>query len=334
MKVDVLPGLAGLDEAPGTGCSIAPRQPSVFLTWQWQTEWARAFARRAAPADPGRATAPTAASPASCRSTRTTPERAAHRRRRRRLRLSRPDRARGRRGGRLAGPAAAPRRRSGVEWDLHARPGGLAHGRDPARGSRRPAGCARDVEVEERCPVLALPADVGRVPRAAVRQGSPRAQAQDAQARARAARRDRALARGGRGMGRRARPIPRRCTGSPRSARRASWTSAWSASSATPPRALAAARLGAAVVSRVRGRRRWRAFSASSTAGSVGLYNSGFDPAHAELAPGIVLLAHVIRDAIERGVPVFDFLRGEEPYKYGLRARRREDALPRPDRRP
>jgi len=48
---------------------------------------------------------------------------------------------------------------------------------------------------------------------------------------------------------------------------------------------------------------------------SVGLYNSGFDPAHARLAPGIVLLAHVIRDAIERGVPVFDFLRGEESYK-------------------
>jgi CelD/BcsL family acetyltransferase involved in cellulose biosynthesis len=48
---------------------------------------------------------------------------------------------------------------------------------------------------------------------------------------------------------------------------------------------------------------------------SVGLYNSGFDPAHARLAPGIVLLAHVIRDAIDRGVPVFDFLRGEESYK-------------------
>ncbi|MET0852440.1 MAG: GNAT family N-acetyltransferase [Candidatus Rokuibacteriota bacterium] len=52
--------------------------------------------------------------------------------------------------------------------------------------------------------------------------------------------------------------------------------------------------------------------------GSVGLYNSGFDPAHAKLAPGIVLLGHVIRDAIERGVPVFDFLRGEEPYKYSF----------------
>lgn len=53
---------------------------------------------------------------------------------------------------------------------------------------------------------------------------------------------------------------------------------------------------------------------------TVGLYNSGFDPAHARLAPGIVLLAHVIRDAIDRGVPTFDFLRGEEPYKYAFGA--------------
>jgi CelD/BcsL family acetyltransferase involved in cellulose biosynthesis len=52
--------------------------------------------------------------------------------------------------------------------------------------------------------------------------------------------------------------------------------------------------------------------------GAVGLYNSGFDPAHARLAPGIVLLAHVIRDAIERQIAVFDFLRGEEPYKYAF----------------
>jgi CelD/BcsL family acetyltransferase involved in cellulose biosynthesis len=53
-------------------------------------------------------------------------------------------------------------------------------------------------------------------------------------------------------------------------------------------------------------------------AGSVGLYNSGFDPVHARLAPGIVLLAHVIMDAIERRIPIFDFLRGEEPYKQGF----------------
>ena len=51
---------------------------------------------------------------------------------------------------------------------------------------------------------------------------------------------------------------------------------------------------------------------------SVGLNNAGFDPVRARLAPGIVLLAHVIRHAIERGIPAFDFLRGEEPYKYAF----------------
>ncbi len=53
-------------------------------------------------------------------------------------------------------------------------------------------------------------------------------------------------------------------------------------------------------------------------AGTVGLYNSGFDPTQAALSPGIVLLCHVIRDAIERGFRRFDFLRGEEPYKYAF----------------
>jgi CelD/BcsL family acetyltransferase involved in cellulose biosynthesis len=55
--------------------------------------------------------------------------------------------------------------------------------------------------------------------------------------------------------------------------------------------------------------------------GVVGLYNSGFDSAAASLSPGIVLLGHVIRDAIERRVPRFDFLRGEEPYKLAFGAR-------------
>jgi CelD/BcsL family acetyltransferase involved in cellulose biosynthesis len=50
--------------------------------------------------------------------------------------------------------------------------------------------------------------------------------------------------------------------------------------------------------------------------GTVGLYNSGFEPARAALSPGLVLLTHVIRDAIARGVRRFDFLRGEERYKY------------------
>lgn len=52
--------------------------------------------------------------------------------------------------------------------------------------------------------------------------------------------------------------------------------------------------------------------------GTVGLYNSGFRPDRAALSPGLVLLAHVIRDAIARGCRRFDFLRGEERYKYDL----------------
>lgn len=48
---------------------------------------------------------------------------------------------------------------------------------------------------------------------------------------------------------------------------------------------------------------------------TVGLYNSGFAPARASLSPGLVLLAHVIRDAIARRRARFDFLRGEERYK-------------------
>ena len=50
--------------------------------------------------------------------------------------------------------------------------------------------------------------------------------------------------------------------------------------------------------------------------GTVGLYNSGFQPAAAALAPGLVLLARVVEDAIRRGKHRFDFLRGEERYKY------------------
>lgn len=50
--------------------------------------------------------------------------------------------------------------------------------------------------------------------------------------------------------------------------------------------------------------------------GTVGLYNSGFHPDRAALSPGLVLLAHLIRDATARGKRRFDFLRGEERYKY------------------
>ncbi|MDE2969782.1 MAG: GNAT family N-acetyltransferase, partial [Chloroflexota bacterium] len=48
------------------------------------------------------------------------------------------------------------------------------------------------------------------------------------------------------------------------------------------------------------------------------LYNSGFDPAFADLSVGLLLKATTIRDAIERGLDSFEFLRGDEHYKYHL----------------
>jgi CelD/BcsL family acetyltransferase involved in cellulose biosynthesis len=55
--------------------------------------------------------------------------------------------------------------------------------------------------------------------------------------------------------------------------------------------------------------------------GTVGLYNSGFAPECAALSPGLILLSHVIRDAITRARPRFDFLRGEERYKLDFEPR-------------
>jgi CelD/BcsL family acetyltransferase involved in cellulose biosynthesis len=54
--------------------------------------------------------------------------------------------------------------------------------------------------------------------------------------------------------------------------------------------------------------------------GSIGLYNSGFDPAARALSPGVVLIARTIEDAVARGFRRYDFLRGDEPYKYGFGA--------------
>lgn len=47
------------------------------------------------------------------------------------------------------------------------------------------------------------------------------------------------------------------------------------------------------------------------------LYNSGYDPdAHSHLSPGWVLLAYSIQYAIAAGCQVFDFMQGDEEYKY------------------
>ncbi len=52
------------------------------------------------------------------------------------------------------------------------------------------------------------------------------------------------------------------------------------------------------------------------------VYNSGYDASrHGALSPGIVLIGYCIRHAIELQRHTFDFLRGEEEYKYRLGAR-------------
>ena len=53
------------------------------------------------------------------------------------------------------------------------------------------------------------------------------------------------------------------------------------------------------------------------------VYNSGYDPdQYAVLSPGIVLLAYCIRHAVETGHTRFDFLRGDEDYKFRFGAQR------------
>jgi CelD/BcsL family acetyltransferase involved in cellulose biosynthesis len=50
------------------------------------------------------------------------------------------------------------------------------------------------------------------------------------------------------------------------------------------------------------------------------LYNSGFDTAHAGASPGIVLVELLMRQAVSSGRDRFDFLKGEETYKFRLGA--------------
>ena len=50
------------------------------------------------------------------------------------------------------------------------------------------------------------------------------------------------------------------------------------------------------------------------------LYNSAFDPSRSEVSPGVVLISSLIELAIERGLSVFDFLKGDENYKFRMGA--------------
>ena len=317
MKVEALPGFESLDEGRWNGLLAQARYPSVFLSWQWQTAWARAFLA-GRPLHLLRVTddAGTLAGV-----------------------LPLYDESAGSR--RFVGgvdvsdyldvivPAgreadvwqALLQHRAGetAEWDLHA----IRAGSPTLEILPRlcdAAGIRAQVEREDRCPVLELPASWD-----AYLEGLSGKDRHE--------------------LRRKIRKLERELPGtSVRShASPEGWDSALTAFLSLhrlskagkerfmdermeaffrdATRALAAAgwaRLwfldcdGTAVASFL-----CLEYLASSR-GSVGLYNSGFDPLHAKLAPGIVLLAHVIRDAISRSIPEFDFLRGEEAYKYAF----------------
>ncbi len=57
--------------------------------------------------------------------------------------------------------------------------------------------------------------------------------------------------------------------------------------------------------------------------GTHSLYNSAFDRKWQQLAPGMVLVAEDIRQAIEEGCARFDLLKGDYAYKYRFGARKR-----------
>jgi CelD/BcsL family acetyltransferase involved in cellulose biosynthesis len=46
------------------------------------------------------------------------------------------------------------------------------------------------------------------------------------------------------------------------------------------------------------------------------LYNSGYDPSFAHVSPGIAAVALSMQDAIAEKAIAFDFMSGDEPYKY------------------
>lgn len=50
------------------------------------------------------------------------------------------------------------------------------------------------------------------------------------------------------------------------------------------------------------------------------LYNSAYEPDLSRLSPGLILVSELVSNSIERGLDVFDFLRGPERYKTQLGA--------------
>lgn len=60
----------------------------------------------------------------------------------------------------------------------------------------------------------------------------------------------------------------------------------------------------------------WAAIMSFSERGITSVYNSAFDHTKRELGPGMVLVGETIRMAAEEGCHTYDFLRGDESYKY------------------
>jgi CelD/BcsL family acetyltransferase involved in cellulose biosynthesis len=58
--------------------------------------------------------------------------------------------------------------------------------------------------------------------------------------------------------------------------------------------------------------------------GQLYMYNSGYDPAYAHYAVGLMSKALLVKDAIEHGKRCVDFLRGDESYKYDLGGKDRQ----------
>ncbi|HYB41448.1 MAG TPA: GNAT family N-acetyltransferase [Candidatus Methylomirabilis sp.] len=313
MKVEALPGWAGLDEERWNGLLDRSKLPSVFLTWQWQNGWARAFAgdrplQLLSVTDGGSLVGLLPLyeeQPGTLRllggvdvSDYLDVIAAAGREEEVWQAL-------------LQHRAAQP-----VEWDLHAiRAESLTLTLVPALAGA--LGLRAEAKLEERCPVLHLPASwdeyLGGLSgkdrhelRRKIRKLERELPGVVVRSHRSAEGWDEALGQflrlhrlskvgKARFMDERMERFFRDTT---QALAAAGWARLWFLDdAATGPVA---------------------SFLCLEYAGTVGLYNSGFDPVHSALAPGIVLLAHAIRDAIERGIPTFDFLRGEEPYKRGF----------------
>jgi len=59
----------------------------------------------------------------------------------------------------------------------------------------------------------------------------------------------------------------------------------------------------------------------------VSFYQSGYDPAWGKYSPGTQCMAHAIQRAIHEGAREFDFLRGNEAYKYRWNAQAHNDVI-------